>query len=193
MRIRLIRHGTTAGNAARRYVGRSDEPLCPEGISAAERQPKDRSIDRVYVSPMLRARQTAAILFPNAEQIPVEGLKEMDFGAFEGRTADEMENDPAYRAWVEDLCRGACPGGESQKAFHRRTVEAFSGVMKTTRSDATFVIHGGVIMSILFQLAEPEKDFYEWWTPNLGGYEANCAERGGGFVLLNVKKLPPVE
>ncbi|MBQ2202679.1 MAG: histidine phosphatase family protein, partial [Clostridia bacterium] len=50
MRIKLIRHGTTAGNAARRYVGKTDEPLCPEGREAAERKEKDLLLDRVYVS-----------------------------------------------------------------------------------------------------------------------------------------------
>ena len=190
MHIRLIRHGLTAGNAAHRYVGSSDEPLCPEGIEAAERQEKDRSLPRVFVSPMLRARQTAAILFPNAEQTVVDGFREMDFGAFEGRTADEMEHDPAYRAWVDDLCRGECPGGESQTEFHARVKTAFLETVQKTRADATVVAHGGVIMSILYQFARPEKAFYEWMMPNLGGFEADCVTENGAIALINVRPLP---
>lgn len=190
MHIRLIRHGTTAGNAARRYVGVTDEPLCPDGRADAERKEKDLSLGRVFVSPLKRARETAAILFPNAEQIVVEDLREMDFGAFEGRTADEMEHDPAYRAWVEDLCRGACPGGESQADFHARVGSAFCETVRALETDATLVVHGGVIMSILWQFAEPKKDFYEWIAPNLGGYEADCVERSGVIVLMNVRQLP---
>ena len=190
MRVRLIRHGMTAGNAAHRYVGRSDEPLCPEGREAAERHEKDPALDHVFVSPLLRARETAAILFPNAKQIVVENLKEMDFGAFEGRTADEMEHDPVYRAWVDDLCRGACPGGESQAEFHARVSDAFLSVMQTARGDATFVVHGGVIMSLLFRLAEPKKDFYEWYVPNLSGYEADFTLRDGTPVLEHVRSIP---
>ncbi len=190
MHIRLIRHGTTAGNAARRYVGVSDEPLCPEGREAAERKEKDLLLDRVYVSPLKRARETAAILFPNAAQIVVNDLHEMDFGAFEGRTAEEMADDPAYRAWVEDLCRGACPGGESQADFHARVKRAFIETVRALDVDATFVVHGGVIMSILWQFAEPKKDFYDWIAPNLGGYEADCIERDGAPLLLNVRPLP---
>ena len=190
MRVRLIRHGLTAGNAARRYVGKSDEPLCPDGVAEAERQAKDPALSRVFVSPLIRARQTAAILFPNAKQTIVDGLREMDFGAFEGRTADEMEHDPVYRAWVDDLCRGACPGGESQAEFHARVRDAFLETVQKTRADATFVVHGGVIMSILFQLAEPKKDFYEWMTPNLGGYEADCTIEDGAVRLFHVRPLP---
>ncbi len=189
MHVRLIRHGTTAGNAARRYVGRSDEPLCPEGRAAAERHEKDPLLDRVYVSPLLRARETAAILFPNAKQTVVEDFKEMDFGAFEGRSADEMEHDPAYRAWVDDLCRGACPGGESQAEFHARVLHAFTETARGAGEDMTVVSHGGVIMSILYQLAEPKREFYEWQTPNLGGYEADCTEENGRPVLRNVRPI----
>ncbi|MBQ6331929.1 MAG: histidine phosphatase family protein [Clostridia bacterium] len=189
MRVRLIRHGTTAGNAARRYVGRTDDPLCPEGREAAERHEKDPAQKSVFVSPLKRARETAAILFPNAEQIVVDGLMEMDFGDFEGRTADEMANDPVYRAWVDDLCRGACPNGESQAAFHARVGAAFTETLRTVREDATFVVHGGVIMSVLWQFAEPKKDFYDWYAPNLGGYEADCGTENGAVVLRNVRPI----
>ncbi|MBQ1632649.1 MAG: histidine phosphatase family protein [Clostridia bacterium] len=190
MRIKLIRHGTTAGNAARRYVGKTDEPLCPEGREAAERKEKDLLLDRVYVSPLKRARETAAILFPNAEQIVVENLHEMDFGAFEGRTADEMEHDPAYRAWVENRCTGVCPGGESQAVFHARVGAAFTETVQKAQRDLTFVVHGGVIMSILWQFAEPKKDFYEWGVQNLSGYEADVSVRNGAIVLENARLLP---
>ena len=189
MHVKLIRHSITASNAVFRYVGVTDEPLSEEGVALAQSRPKDLSLSRVFVSPLCRARQTAAILFPNAEQIVVEGFKEMDFGVFEGRTADEMENDPVYRAWVDDLCRGACPGGESQETFHARVKDAFVETMQKTRADATVVAHGGVIMSILYQLAEPKKDFYEWAAPNLGGFEADLVQTDGGFALQNVRPL----
>jgi len=189
MHLRLIRHGETPGNAARRYVGKSDEPLSEKGREDAERMQKDLTLSRVFVSPLRRARETAAILFPDAEQIPIADLREMDFGAFEGRTADEMRDDPAYRAWVDDLCRGACPGGESQEAFHRRVKNAFTETVRSIDGDATFVVHGGVIMSVLWQFAEPKKDFYDWFAPNLGGYEADLTWIDGAPVLRAVRPL----
>ncbi|MBR0507531.1 MAG: histidine phosphatase family protein [Clostridia bacterium] len=189
MRIRLIRHGETPGNAERRYVGVSDEPLSEKGRADAERKEKDPALSRVFVSPLRRARETAAILFPNAKQIVVNGLHEMDFGAFEGRTADEMADDPAYRAWVDGLCRGACPGGESFDGFRLRVKDAFAETVRTLDGDATFVVHGGVIMSVLYLFAEPKKDFYDWIAPNLGGYEADCSLVGGVPVLRSVRPL----
>ena len=189
MQITLIRHGKTAENLAGRYMGRSDAPLCPEGIADAQRAAKDETLARVYVSPLLRARQTAAILFPNAEQVVVEDLQEMDFGDFEGRTAAEMEHDPAYRAWVDDLCRGACPNGESQAGFRKRVTAALFALIARADGDCTVVSHGGVIMAIMAELAEPKKDFYDWYTPNLCGYRAAVQTSGTGVILTDVEPV----
>ncbi len=37
------------------------------------------------ITPLQRTRQTARMLFPDAELVVADGLKEMDFGVFEGR------------------------------------------------------------------------------------------------------------
>ena len=96
MTIYLLRHGETIYNTEKRYQGQRDIPLSTKGRAAL--CPADIRPARVYVSPMTRARQTAAVLFPQAQQIIVPGLREMDFGTFEGRNYVEMENDPDYLA-----------------------------------------------------------------------------------------------
>ena len=95
MRIFLLRHGLTEGNIHRRYNGRTDEPLCQQGILQAQAAGILENMSYVYVSPMQRAVQTAKICFPNAQMHIIEDLREMDFGDFEGRTADEMADDTA--------------------------------------------------------------------------------------------------
>ena len=62
MTVYLIRHGQTQGNLERRYIGSTDQPLCPQGREALEGREMP-SVDGLYVSPLLRCRQTAAILF----------------------------------------------------------------------------------------------------------------------------------
>ena len=96
MLIVLLRHGETAYNAQRRYQGVTDVPLSPEG--RARLRKADFEPETVYVTPLMRTAQTAEALFPHAKQIVVPELREMDFGGFEGRTYDEMKNDPAYCA-----------------------------------------------------------------------------------------------
>ena len=56
----FIRHGATEGNLRRRYIGRTDEPLCEAGIAQVKAlQKRGLSVDRLFVSPLLRTRQTA--------------------------------------------------------------------------------------------------------------------------------------
>ena len=68
--IFFIRHGATEGNLRRRYIGRTDEPLCEAGIAQVKAlQKRGISVDRLFVSPMLRTRQTADILFPKMPRL----------------------------------------------------------------------------------------------------------------------------
>ena len=168
--ILLLRHGQTPGNALRQYIGVTDEHLSPEGIaqlSALAYPPADT----VYVSPMLRCRETAALLFPGAELISVEGLQEMDFGCFEGRSFLDMEHDPDYRAWVDSGCESPVPGGEDKAGFTDRCCAAFLSVLDSSDAETlTFVVHGGTIMSVLSRFAVPARGYYGWFTPNGHGF-----------------------
>lgn len=174
MLIFLLRHGATACNAERRYQGRGDVPLSPAGRAALRRA--DFSPEAVYVSPLSRAVETAAILFPGARQIPVPALVEMDFGAFEGRNSLEMAHDAGYRAWVEGGCTGRCPGGESRESFSARVCRAFSALVDERLAAGAdrlvIVAHGGVQMAALERFALPRRAYFDWRAP--------C---GGGFLL----------
>ena len=142
--VELIRHGETELQAQGRYQGAVDVPLSGEGrrkLSAGRESLSTDGIYRdpavVYVSPLKRARETASILFPEAVQVVIPGFSEMNFGKFEGRNYKEMENDPDYRAWVEGMCLGKCPGGESREEFCARTCEAFLEVLRQVPQNAT--------------------------------------------------------
>lgn len=163
MRLVLIRHGATPGNEAHAYVGaRTDEGLSAAGRAAVAAKGAFPQVEYVYVSPMLRARQTAALLFPRALQHEVADLREMDFGAFEGRTAAQMEHDAAYRAWVDGWCAGPCPQGESRTAFANRVERAVIDIVADARArglaDVFVVAHGGTVMSALDRLAVAPED-----------------------------------
>ena len=70
-KLHLIRHGMTAGNLQGLYIGSgTDIPLCDEG-RAQLNELKERfeypQVDTVFSSPLLRAVETANILFPDAK------------------------------------------------------------------------------------------------------------------------------
>lgn len=188
MELIVLRHGETPGNAQRRYVGAMDQALSKRGREQARAAgvfPEERL---VYVSEMLRARQTARIMFPCARLVEVPGVHEMDFGAFAGRTADEMADYPPYRAWVEGNCEGRCPGGESREEFIERictAVTAFcNGLLQRGEERAVLVAHGGTLMAALYRLARERRDYYDWLPGNCGGYRMDVVfpEGPGGRV-----------
>ena len=100
IKIWLIRHGMTAGNRQPRYVGTTDELRCEEGrqqiILKRQLIKSDQDIQNVYVSPMLRCRETAEILFPAVSQITEAGFRECSFGEFEYRNYQELNGHPDY-------------------------------------------------------------------------------------------------
>ena len=57
MQIYLLRHGQTEYNAQHRYQGQQDIPLSAAG--RAQLRPAGFMPDVAYVSPLIRARQTA--------------------------------------------------------------------------------------------------------------------------------------
>lgn len=73
MQVVLIRHGQTPGNALRRYIGRTDEPLSAEGVRALEAFGTLPEVRHVFVTPLCRTQQTARILLPCAEQTRPSG------------------------------------------------------------------------------------------------------------------------
>jgi probable phosphoglycerate mutase len=126
----LVRHSTTAASAAGRNLGRSDDPpLATEGANLAGRLAQTLSTElaelphdelRLLSSPALRCRQTAAPI-ATALGIPEHAveiddrLMEIDYGAWDGLTAEECHaRDPELRAaWEADPYATSCPDGES--------------------------------------------------------------------------------
>ncbi len=176
----LLRHGKTEGNLLGRYNGRTDDPLCEEGVREAENARHYPEITLAYASPLARTQQTAKICFPNAEIVTVENLREMDFGNFEGRTAAEMENDAAYSAWVAGGFVDACPNGESIPSFARRASAAFAGAVADAiargEKQVGVAVHGGVIMSVMTAFTGSSQPYHAWYVLNCGGYEIEIDE-----------------
>ena len=177
MQVFLIRHGKTQGNLEGRYVGATDEPLCPRGAEEllGRRYPP---VERLYVSPMRRCIQSARIAYPSLTPIPLGGLRESDFGPFEGKNHEELKDDPLYQAWIGQseghLNFAAMPVGESAQ----QVVDRVSIGLEKLAADAMahgygrvgVVSHGGALMGLLNKYGRPEREYYGWMCPNCGGF-----------------------
>lgn len=196
MRLVLIRHGQTAGNALRRYIGATDQPLTDAGAAQARALGGISAVKQVFVTPLLRTRQTARLLFPDAEQTVLSELREMDFGDFEDRSADEMTDDAAYRAWVDGGCVAPCPGGESMADFAARVCAGFEAAIRALPDGterAVFVVHGGTIMALVSRYARPEVAYYDAFSPNCGGWAGTLDRTPEGLILTNARRFDAPE
>ena len=136
----LVRHGETDWNAAGRLQGQTDRPLNDLGRRQAARladELEGDGIDAVYASDLARARETAEIVADRLG-LPVRlepGLRERDWGTWEGLTASE-------RAVVE-------LEGETTEAHRERVLAALRGICAAHPHETVLVVtHGGSLRRV---------------------------------------------
>ncbi|MBI4514739.1 MAG: histidine phosphatase family protein [Deltaproteobacteria bacterium] len=160
MRLVLVRHGETAGQSSIRYYGATDVPLSETGRAQMRRAAAalaGEDFAAVYASDLARAREGARIVSGRAEVTAVPGFNEIDFGHWEGLTAEEIRRrDPeAYAAWAAQPADFSYPGGEATAAFRARTVAALHPLLAAAPPGALlFVLHKGVIRNIVSELLQ---------------------------------------
>ncbi|MEX0922208.1 MAG: histidine phosphatase family protein [Rhodovibrionaceae bacterium] len=149
-RLFILRHGPTAWNAEGRIQGHTDIPLSPEGEEMVRGWaiPAEFSGFSWVVSPLGRARQTAALLGARDPE-PAGALMEMCWGDWEGqRLAELRERHGAEMAANE--ARGLDfrpPGGESPRDLRARLAPWLASVAEAGR-DRIAVAHKGVIRAL---------------------------------------------
>ncbi len=159
-RALLIRHAAPEDAARGRCYGRLDVRLSPEGLeqagALAERL-RAIALAAVYTSPSGRAEQTAAAVCAGRDLAPVprDGLAELDFGDFEGRTYAELEAEEAdfFRRWMTSPTEVRFPQGESYAQLRDRAASTLDE-LRVAHRDETFAVvtHGGVLRAMLATL-----------------------------------------
>ncbi len=147
LRIAFIRHGPTQWNDEGRLQGRQDIPLSEAGRlkMSALRPPAGFELAHAYVSPLLRARETAQLL-GLADATIDERLSEHAWGSWEGLTREEILARDGQDAF-ERAGRGidfTPKGGESTRELVAR-VGAFLGDVAKEEGDAIAVAHRGIL------------------------------------------------
>jgi broad specificity phosphatase PhoE len=177
--VLLVRHGRTAWNVERRFLGRTNVPLDEVGRAQAERvgaRLRPLAPVAIYTSPLLRARHTAEAV---GSAVDVPGLVEMDMGALEGLSGPEcLERHPEVLAqWRVDPSGVHIPGGETLADVQARVIVAFRELVAAHRPGDRIVVvtHQLALASLLCALAERP----------LAGFNA-YGHQNGAFATLRV-------
>ena len=153
MRFLLARHGQTEWNADMRFQGTTDIALSERGRAQAHalgRALRGRRVSAAYVSPMKRAVETAEIALADAgiPFTPIEELRELSLGDWEGCTVDEIrrqDGDP-YAAWLRAPLDCPPPGAEPLPVVRDRVLAAVDRIGAAHgESQALIIAHGGII------------------------------------------------
>ncbi|MDD3819695.1 MAG: histidine phosphatase family protein, partial [Actinomycetota bacterium] len=168
VRLLLIRHGETEYNLNKRYCGFSNPPLNAYGISQVKilaKKIRSYEVSVVYSSDLLRAKQTAQLLFPDHQIKVTPDFREYNFGIFEGLTYSEiMKSYPLlYQNWVNDPLNIRIPEGEGPGEFKKRVFDALYSVISLNKDKTVaLVAHSGPIKLILCKmLGYGFEKFYE--------------------------------
>ncbi|HHS93873.1 MAG TPA: histidine phosphatase family protein [Rhodobacterales bacterium] len=142
-----LRHGPTH---RREMVGWSDVPADLSDTAALARLERFLPQAPVISSDLARAVATADSVQGNRPRLPpVPGLREINFGDWEMKTAAEIEaSDPDLaRAYWDDPLTHAPPGGETLAALSARVATALAPLAQ--HRELIVVAHFGVILSQL--------------------------------------------
>ena len=175
--IHFIRHGSIDDTLSGKYIGTTDAPLSDRGrmdLKKLDYEYKYPGTQVVFTSPLKRCTETAIILYPEQNPLVIDNLSECNFGEWEGKTADELKNDPDFEKWLAGDSSVKPPRGESNADFTRRVCKIFEsiveGLMKTGTTESVIVTHGGVIMTLLAVYGLPQAKPFEWTMDNGFGY-----------------------
>ena len=146
MRIYVVRHGETSYNLDNKVCGLTDLPLTDRGMLQAKQLAEhitDYGINKVYVSPMLRARQTAE---PLCERLHLEAevderLIEQNYGSCEGM--DRLAS--VFQEGKRKFVTAYPDGGESMFHLAQRVYDFLDEIIeKDEGENVLLVCHGGV-------------------------------------------------
>lgn len=175
--IHFIRHGEIAETQNGAYIGVTDVSLSEKG--RAELVELDKNYRYPYApvlfsSPLKRCIETCEIIYPNSTPITVDELSEINFGRWEGKTAEELKYDELFNKWLSGDTSVKPPQGESSADFTRRVCLMFQkivdGLVSTGHTEAVIVTHGGVIMTLMAVYGLPQAKPFEWVCESGCGY-----------------------
>jgi len=149
LRIAFLRHGPTDWNAQGRIQGSIDMPLSAAGRAkmAGLLPPQGFETARAYTSPLLRARESAALL-GLIDAVRDARLTEHHWGAWEGLTREEILARDGADAFVAagSAIDFTPKGGESTRALLARVADFIRDVARG-EGDAIAITHRGVLRS----------------------------------------------
>ncbi|AGF52668.1 sll0395 [Synechocystis sp. PCC 6803] len=160
LNLYFLRHGETTSSQTGTFCGRLDIDLTSHGYQMAHQFAeayKDVSWTAIFASPLHRTMATATPL-SKLINLPIQkrdGLKEIAYGEWEGKTPAEVNQQfhDDYVRWLADPGWNAPSGGEKGIDIARRSSEVLEEIERTfTTGNVLVVSHKSTIRIMLCSL-----------------------------------------
>ncbi|OGF44897.1 MAG: hypothetical protein A2231_04005 [Candidatus Firestonebacteria bacterium RIFOXYA2_FULL_40_8] len=158
----FIRHGEGAANKEKVFANVKVNPSLTETgkLQALNMQKvmKDTPVERVYVSPLVRTRETAGIIFPGQELIIEDNLKEVLVGNLDGKSEIDPVNWQKYitvvNSWEKGDFSARYEGGESGEDVKARIEKVLDLANKECKESAAFIGHSDIFRTFFWLFCE---------------------------------------
>ena len=191
--IVLVRHAETTMISDNRIHGQIDAPLTELGIIAAKKTAENfrgQKFDAFYASSLGRAMKTAGFIGDviNMQPVPVDGLRERNYGWLEGKPLAFFEPDLTGPAFMHPVIKFALrASGEGDEEFPQRVLKSFDEIYQRHLGQRILlVIHWG-ILSILTRYFKNE-DMNGW--QSVGPWTAcgisEVHKNGSGWQIIRL-------
>ncbi len=204
LRLLLVRHGETQWNRETRFQGQIDVPLNDHGQQQAQKLADllaSYPIDLAVSSPMLRPRETAAIVLKNHPQVELQlepALQEINHGLWEGKLETEIQElFPAeLAAWRSRPEQVQMPGGENLQQVWDRAIAAWQSILNRADwgddrlTNIMVVAHDAINKVILCHLMGlSPAEFWQIKQGNGGLSIIDYPEGPGGMAILQAVNI----
>lgn len=176
MKIYVMRHGKTVWNEKGIIQGRSNNKLSTQGITFTQEialKFKNINFDIIFVSPLMRAIQTANIMnqYHKVKILKDERITEINQGVFTGRYKNSLTEDEKLVRKKRDINYGI----ESYQSVYKRTIN-FLEFLKQQNYDSVLVITHEISATFIQDIYERiEIDFSNAkHTHNFSNAEIKC-------------------
>lgn len=190
-RVILIRHGKTACEG--RCIGKIEIPINTDGKreSMALRNVIPKEGYQIFSSPLIRARETVNLLFPEKHSEFLSEFSEIDAGEWENLSFADIKKhwSQAYQERGNDPWNYPIPGGQSFADVGLQMERGLKYALKKTDEDLMIITHAGAIKSLLYaEKLIREKDLFNLSIPNCS--LTSLVSTNAGFQLEYVGFCP---
>ncbi|AOM83827.1 histidine phosphatase family protein [Salisediminibacterium beveridgei] len=195
--IYLIRHGATGWNQTGRYLGHTNEPILEESYPVIDKlKTVADSLENPIVtsSDLLRCTQTASRLFPDTAIHFDHRLREMNFGDWEGKTKEDLKQNPDFDTWLYSFHESTIPNGEGAAEFSNRVLgwwTEYANRPDLLESSHVIVAHGGVIRVLMTHLTGTGLEtFWDWRIPHGTAIRLTLTKQQDDYLASDWIRLP---